>query len=194
MNKSESKYFHTAAKMDDALLMLLEKKDFEYITVKEICEKAGVNRSTFYLHYETMADLLTESTVYMNQQFLSYMDHDSAGVVSKINSGKLDDLYFVTPEYLVPYLNYIAEHRRLFQTVVKRADTLQLDNSYKRMFHHVFSPILERFQIPEQDRNYMMSFYLNGLMAIVTSWLEDNCSGTVDYVVNVMQRCVMYND
>ena len=50
MNKNESKYFNTAIKMDEALIMLLEKKDFEYITIKEICDTAGVNRSTFYLY------------------------------------------------------------------------------------------------------------------------------------------------
>ena len=58
MNKSESKYFNTALLMDEALLFLLEKKDFEFISVKEVCDKAGVNRSTFYLHYENMDDLL----------------------------------------------------------------------------------------------------------------------------------------
>lgn len=67
MNKSESKYFNTAVRMDEALLELLEKKDFAYITVKEICEKAGVNRSTFYLHYETIGDLLAESIEYMHK-------------------------------------------------------------------------------------------------------------------------------
>ena len=56
MNRSESRYFATAARMDEAFLTLLAKKDFEYITVKEICEVAEVNRSTFYLHYETMSD------------------------------------------------------------------------------------------------------------------------------------------
>ena len=55
--------------MDEAFLTLLAKKDFEYITVKEICEVAGVNRSTFYLHYETMSDLLSESISRMNEQF-----------------------------------------------------------------------------------------------------------------------------
>ena len=65
MNKSESKYYNTACLMDQALLLLLEKKDFDYITVKEICEKAGVNRSTFYLHYETIDDLLMESIDYL---------------------------------------------------------------------------------------------------------------------------------
>ena len=66
MNRSESRYFATATRMGEAFLILLAKKDFEYITVKEICEVAGVNRSTFYLHYETMADLLSESVSRMN--------------------------------------------------------------------------------------------------------------------------------
>ena len=52
MNKNESKYFNTAILFDEALIYLLENKDIEYITIKEICNKAGVNRSTFYLHYE----------------------------------------------------------------------------------------------------------------------------------------------
>lgn len=85
MNRSESKYFATAAKMDEAFLSLLEKKDFEYITVKEICAAAGVNRSTFYLHYETVGDLLAECTKYMNERFLAYMNHDSAEFVSKLD-------------------------------------------------------------------------------------------------------------
>lgn len=72
MNKAESKYFHTAARMDEALIALLEKKDLEFITVKEICEKAGVNRSTFYLHYETIADLVNETAEGINERFLSY--------------------------------------------------------------------------------------------------------------------------
>ena len=47
MNKSESKYFNTALRMDEALIALLEEKDLEYITVKEICHLSGLNRSTF---------------------------------------------------------------------------------------------------------------------------------------------------
>lgn len=72
MNKSESKYFNTARKIDDAFLEILEKKDLEYITVKEICKKANVNRSTFYLHYETIYDLLNESADYVLEMFFEY--------------------------------------------------------------------------------------------------------------------------
>ena len=72
MNKSESKYFNTAVKMDKALLELLEKKDFEYITIKEICDKAGVSRSTFYLHYQNTRDLLDETARYILDGFMEY--------------------------------------------------------------------------------------------------------------------------
>ena len=71
MNKSESKYFHTALRMNEALISLLEKKDLEFTTVKEICETAGVNRSTFYLHYETISDLMNETVEMVDKRFLS---------------------------------------------------------------------------------------------------------------------------
>ena len=67
LNKSESKYYNTACLMNESLILLLEKKDYSFITVKEICEKAGVNRSTFYLHYETMNDLLSEPIEYVGK-------------------------------------------------------------------------------------------------------------------------------
>lgn len=83
MNKSESKYFNTALSMDEALIALLEVKDLEYITVKEICKKAGVNRSTFYLHYETIADLVDEAMESVNERFLSYFPQDTNAFFEK---------------------------------------------------------------------------------------------------------------
>ena len=100
MNKSESKYFNTALKMDQAFLEILEKKDFSYITVKEICEKARVNRSTFYLHYEKIGDLLSESVEYINKQFLDYMNQQqiSNDIVINLRNCPIDELTLVTPK------------------------------------------------------------------------------------------------
>lgn len=190
MNKSESKYFATAARMDEAFLTLLEKKDFAYITVKEICEAAGVNRSTFYLHYETMADLLSESVSHMNEQFLTYMKKDSQTFVTKLRDCPLDELYLITPEYLTPYLGYIEQHKRLVRTARENAAVLGMDKSYDRMFHHVFTPILDRYGIPQQDRRYIMAFYIQGLMAIISEWLKNDCADSIAYVVDMIQRCV----
>ena len=99
--------------MDEAFLALLDKKNFAYITVREICEAAGVNRSTFYLHYETMADLLSESVSHMNEQFLAHMKKDTDAFVTKMRDCPMDELYLIPPEYLTPYLGYIEQHKRL---------------------------------------------------------------------------------
>ena len=190
MNKSESKYFATAARMDEAFLALLEKKDFAYITVKEICEAAGVNRSTFYLHYETIADLLSESVSHMKEQFLAHMKKDTDAFVTKLRDCPLDELYLITPEYLTPYLGYIEQHKLLFRTATENAAVLELDKSYERMLRHVFTPILDRYGVPEQDRPYLMAFYIHGLMAIISVWLKNDCADSIADVVNVIQRCV----
>lgn len=192
LNKSESKYFNTARKMDEAFLSLLEQKDFPYITVKEICARAGVHRSTFYLHYETVNDLLTESISYLNEHFFNYMEQNSAVIVTHIHDCPLRELYWITPEYLTPYLNYIKEHRRLIQTALKHSSTLQLEQTYLRMFRHVFTPILARFQIPAQQRSYLMAFYIQGLMGIITQWLNHDCADPVEHVIRVIQRCIAW--
>lgn len=86
MNKKGSQYFNTAILFDEALIYLLEKKNIEYITVKEICNKAGVNRSTFYLHYESINDLVEETMSYINKKFMDYFDQDSKEFVDKIRA------------------------------------------------------------------------------------------------------------
>lgn len=192
MNRSESKYFATAARMDEAFLRLIEKKDFAYITVKEICEEAGVNRSTFYLHYETVADLLEESARHIIDQFVEFMPYDTAAFLEKMPQRPLEELYFITPEYLRPYLTYIKEHRRIFRVTVEQASTLRMEDAYLALNRHVFTPILERFHVKPEDRKYMMSFYISGLMAIICEWLKGDCSDPIEHIVSVMQICVRW--
>lgn len=191
MNKSESKYFNTAKKMDIAFLELLEQKDFEYITVKEICKRAGVNRSTFYLHYETISDLLSESVEYMNRHFLEYMKINSVDFMSKLNDCPIEELNLITPEYLIPYLSYIKEHKSIFKTSVKNASVLNLDKSYSLMFEHIFNPIMNRFKIPLERRNYIMSFYISELMAIISEWLKSDCKESVENLIAIIEDCVL---
>ena len=123
--------------MDEAFLAILEKKDFAYITVKEICEAAGVNRSTFYLHYETMADLLAESARYIIDRFMKAMPQDTAAFLEKLPHRPLEELYLVTPEYLTPYLTYIKEHRRIFRVAVEQAAVLHMQDAYGGLDQYV---------------------------------------------------------
>ena len=193
MNRSESKYFATAARMDEAFLELLEKKDFAYITVKEICEKAGVNRSTFYLHYETVNDLLTESARYIIDKLIANMPQDTADFFEKLQTRPLGELHLITPEYLRPYLNFIKEHRRIFRTAVAHSSVLGMEDAYLALNRHVFKPILDRFYIPPSKQQYIMLFYINGLMGIINEWLKEDCKDSVEHIISVMQICIPHH-
>ena len=191
MNKNESKYFNTAIKMDEALITLLEKKDFEYITIKEICDTAGVNRSTFYLHYENTYDLLKETTRYIIDKHLAYYEIDKTRISLQFETCKREELLFITDEYLVPYLKFIKDNQRLFRVSIKQFNSLNMAEVYSKMFEHIFSPILERFHVSEKERAYVMKFYLTGVFAIVMEWLDKNCSDDMETVTRVITDCVM---
>ena len=191
MNKNESKYFNTAIRMDEALISLLEKKDFEYITIKEICDAAGVNRSTFYLHYENTFDLLQETTRYILDKHFAYYSSDTKEITARFANAELKDLLFTTSEYLVPYLTFIKDNQRVFRVSIKNFNSLSLNDVYRKMFEYIFNPILERFNVPENKRSYMIKFYLTGVYAIVTEWLDRNCSDDMETITEVIIDCVM---
>ena len=190
MNKSESKYFNTAVKMNDALLTILEKKPFEYITVSEICEMAAVNRSTFYLHYENTTDLLAETTKRIIDGFLSYFPVDTEIITRKFSDCTLDKLNYISAEYLNPYLSYIREHKTIFSTALTHTNTFGFDNIFQRMFDNIFDPILARFNYPVGDRKYVMMFYLNGINAIVIQWLKDGCEKSNEDIARIIHECI----
>lgn len=56
--KNNQRYRETEIRMDAAMLELMKHTEFEKITVKKICETAGVNRSTFYAHFTDIYDML----------------------------------------------------------------------------------------------------------------------------------------
>ena len=176
MNRSESKYFATAARMDEAFLELIEKKDFAYIT--------------FYLHYETVGDLLEESAQHIIDQFVASMPHDPVDFLEKLPDRPLDELYLITPEYLMPYLTYIKEHRRIFKATVEQASALRMIDTYQKLNCHVFLPILNRFEVPPEDQKYVLQFHINGLMAIINAWLKDDCRDSIEHIISVMQQCI----
>ncbi len=191
MNKNESKYFNTAVKMDKALVALLEKKDFEYITIKEICALAGVNRSTFYLHYENVYDLLEETTQYITDTFLSYFPAEKQSMINMLDHCELRELVFISPEYLLPYLTFIKENQRVFKTSIRQLGSMGFDRVYNKMFEYIFDPILNRFDFPEGDREYILKFYLTGITAVVMEWLKNDCAEEADNIIRIIIDCVV---
>lgn len=191
MTKSESKYFNTAQKMDNALLELLEKKDFEYITIKEICKKADVSRSTFYLHYQNTRDLLDETARYILDGFMDYFTDEKKLVTGGFSDCSLSELNFMTEKYLMPFLQYFRENKRLFKTMMSNSVSFDFNGIYERLFKYVFNPVLSRFDFPEKERHYVMRFYLSGIFAVIMQWVEENCEKSDEDIAEIITTCVL---
>ena len=190
MNKNESKYFNTAKKMNDALITLLETKEFEYISIKEICHIANVNRSTFYLHYSNMNDLLEETIKSLNLSFNSHFNsrENESTIISKDN---LEDLLLINDENLIPYLNFIKENKNIYKVLKNHPQLFNANKTYEQMFRKLFVPIMNRFGLDEKWHKYLMDFYISGLTSIVLDWVYDDCKIPVQEVSDFIKGLIV---
>lgn len=191
MNKSESKYFHTAKRMDEALLSLLLEKDFGYISVKDVCIRAGVNRSTFYLHYENTADLLSETAELVNRRYQASIP-DPGPANTAIAEAPKEELFLITDRWLLPWLDFVKENRRVYKAIHTRMDAFGVERAYRDYFQDVFSPILSRYGVAEEKHGYIMEFYRHGLVAVMLKWIEGDCKESAAEIAEVIKMCIGY--
>lgn len=189
MDKHESKYFHTAEVMDEALIALLSKKDYAYISVKELCKKAGVNRSTFYLHYESMDDLLEETIASTMKKFNEAFE-DQDKVTEAISKGEKEGTMLISNRYLIPYLNFVKENKIVFALTKKKPNLFRSEENFKTLFDEYLSPIMEMFDIPEWERGYISSYYLSGIVTLVSQWVNNGCEEDVGTIADLINRLV----
>ena len=187
MNKQDSKYFNTASYMDEALLVLLEKKDYEFITVKEICQIAGVNRSTFYLHYEKMDDLLEETVNYVSNKFNSKLKNIDA-------DAEITKKILTSDKYLRPYLSFIKENKKIYRLMHDKPYLFNIDKITNRLYKDIFDIALTNFKVKEEEKKYIFSFYTEGVIGIIKRWLEDDCNDEIDLIIGLIERNTFVNE
>ena len=187
MKKVESKYFYSAELMNQALLTLLEQKDIEFITVTEITKKAGVNRSTFYLHYDDVYDLLEETIENLNKKFLSSFD-----IQAPFRVENKQDAFLIKDDQLVPYLNFVKQNKRALKLVHKKPQLFQTQKMYKKMYDNIFYPAISCFVADKTERIYNLEFFTGGVVAIVHKWLDFDCETEIDELVKIIKKCVNF--
>lgn len=193
MDKNESKYYNTACIMDEALIQLINEKDYDYITIKEICKRACVNRSTFYLHYETIDDLLDEATNHFFDKFYEQMynaGRSKKNVKNSIENNDRDSLMLVNEDYLRPYLAFIKDNKRIYQASYKSPMISSSKRQYEMMYNEYFKPIMDIFKIPINRQKYIFSYHFQGLLAIIKCWVDDDCKESIDEICDIITLCI----
>lgn len=188
MNKFEAKYKNTAKKMNQALVELLEYKDVKDITVSEICKKANVNRTTFYLHYDNIFDLFQELS---SELFKEYLESFGKQIpIDNYQYYDAKDLVFNTSKYLLPFLNFIQKNKTIFKVFVNYPSIANIENLGGINLKQFFSITINKNGIQDETIiNYMTEFYLSGVTAIILEWLNHNCQDDMITVCEAITLC-----
>ena len=187
MNKSEAKFQNTAVKMNRALLALLERKEFKDISIKDICEQAGVNRSTFYAHYDNTYDLLQETHAGL---IIGFFDELDSSLKVDINKLDADELIFASPQYIVPYLRFIKEHKWIFK-VYNNSNAFSTGATDQLLIDNIMVPIYAKNGVTDKTVvTYMSKYFLSGVTAITTEWVNRDCVDDILFICEIITICI----
>ena len=98
------------AALKSALLELMKKKSITNISIKELCLKAGLNRSTFYANYADIYALLSDVYLDIFNGISTFLD------TSSLDSGNESDRSDI--RILTDILNYLKENQNTFQLLL----------------------------------------------------------------------------
>ena len=172
-------------------MTLLESKEFADISIMDICQKAGVNRSTFYAHYDNTYDLLKETYQGTISNFLSECNFDNPVDLSDMRKLSKDDLNFATPKYLLPYLEYIQKHKKLYRIYAENAHVFEASKMDDYMIENLFAPIYAKHGVTDKKLvYYMQKYFLKGIDAIITEWVRNDCEDDVLFICEIITYCV----
>ena len=165
--KESRKTQYTRRALADGLIELMKTKPFDRITVKELCDYADVNRTTFYAHYEDIYALLRSIEV----DTLAWMNQCMEDV-----SGKEGREAIVRS--LERYFEALIENSKYLQVLMSEQGNLAFQKKIYASTCQIFGvPSPQRFAPPLED-NMRFIFVIHGGIGITQQWLKNGLRET----------------
>ena len=135
------------------------ERPIEKITVKEISEKAGYSRVTFYNYFKDPYDLLN----YMEEEFISCIINE---ISSNIEQNKILDNFVFTFDKLV------NENELYSQVLLNNPHNSQFSN---RLRKRMIPLAMKSFGIASDNKraSYAFEFYIPGVISVMTRWMQN---------------------
>ena len=101
-----------------------------------------------------------------------------------------EDFNLITPKFLKPYLEFVKKNRHAFKDTEQRPEIFKVEESFQRMQQGVFNPILDHYKVKEEDKEYIFTFFTQGIISVVFRWIKNDCKEEIDTMINLIQHCV----
>ncbi len=168
----------TRAHLMQAFWELYLEKPIDKITIREITDRAGYNRATFYLHYRDVYDLFEQLEV---------------GILAQIRQLVNDRLLGEETLDFSNHMGFIVQLAERFNRFMPRL--LASDPSFAERLKAIITPLLDRFIIPvdeltDDERDILRNFYASGLLSAITTWMPRRDRMPIDELIALIMRAV----
>ena len=159
MNSFDARVRYTRMIIEQSFLELLKEKPVSKITVTELCEKAQINRATFYKHYLDVQDLLEKIEENLFQQIRSVFSVEDVEVYA----------------FLLKMLRYTCQEKDRYLVLGgDNGDPNLMMKTFLVCYESAY-PLLSR-NIPdltESERQMLYHYLSHGAGGILTWWIKD---------------------
>lgn len=150
----------------DTFFSLLEEKHFSNITVIDICDRALINRGTFYTHFDDKNQLLERIVYDMMMNFDDEVDrvHGDSDMLVYYN-----DIFDVS-------LSFIKENSSKLKTLLTNADA---DLIFNQVHFVIKDNIMKKVgRLPskrEVPLELLAEFFAGGIIQVTKWWVTEDC-------------------
>ena len=161
--KVDRRVIKTRRQLKKGLAALMKEKSVNKITVKELVEEVDINRSTFYLHFKDIQDLLREIEENMEAQIKRAIEEHP------IVSGNENAFYFIEDMFRV-----LDEEREISKALIGPNGDMGFIHRIERIIKENSRGTLEKmFPGKKEDLKYFYAFCLSGCLGLVKVWLNE---------------------
>lgn len=182
--EKDIRYYRTKQRITEAMVCLLKEKNFDQITVKDICEYAEISRSGFYLHYLDKYDLVEKHQ-------LELMAH-----ANRILSST--SLTYIKKSDLMLYmLNYLKNEGELLALLISDHGSSEIQNQVKQLLKkNALQNIIEHLNIQldtEIEKHYLVTFLSNALLGVLQEWINNGQKESPEELVHILNKIVAFD-
>lgn len=181
MNKKNNLAFrNNEENIHNSFFRLLETTDIDSVTVTGICKCAGINRSTFYTHYNDIPSLIHKLDLKIHSELMERFDtHED--VVRAFSDGSFYNLY----------LRHIIKYKNFYRASFSKRKDFDINYDGESITKYIAEPILNNLGITDPKYiSYVITFNMAGITYIIKKWLDNDCRDSVDFVADCIKKCM----
>jgi len=157
-----------------AFEQMMCEMDYRQITVKELCERALINKKTFYRYYETMDFLLVE-----------FQENMMGDYLKRVEGLRIpEDLEAITREFFA----FAHERGEVFERITCAGphDALQRQMTDRVMARH------DGEAPADLERSLLLAFVTESTLAIYRQWVADGKPVPSEHIADIAVRLVCH--